>query len=244
MLGNGTKNAAFSLNQLFVNITEEGLRKKVVATHIEALKDGSEGVRLNASAGLGRFSDTRAVPPLITCLKDTSLKVRRNAIISLGELGDRRAIQPLSACLEDQEESVRKSAKQVLEGFGLQLKPTDRFEYQYYKLNAILEKIEETMPTLMMQRESDIKEPNSIYSCYHAMEPAWRSFTGSRSEAYNHIMEHFRRDHPDTEFSYTIQSDGRGQVNIIANTPRVGLQHFIWRTLEDNYILMLSSDIS
>lgn len=62
---------------------------------LQALKEGSAGMRWDVAAALGDLGDPRGVEPLITLLKDSSMQVRWEAAKALGKLGDERALAPL-----------------------------------------------------------------------------------------------------------------------------------------------------
>ncbi len=119
--------------------------------------------------------------------------------------------------------------------------PDSAFERHHHSLRETLMDVRELiMPYIPKQEEASIKRENSLYA-YYAETPTWHAFEGPRDEAYAHLSTHFWERHSKSSDSYTLQSDGQGKVSLIANTPSLGLQHFIWRTTDDTYILMLSS---
>ncbi|HEX6780276.1 MAG TPA: HEAT repeat domain-containing protein [Ktedonobacterales bacterium] len=62
---------------------------------LQALKEGTAGMRWDVAAALGDLSDPRGVEPLIALLKDSYMQVRWEAAKALGKLGDKRALAPL-----------------------------------------------------------------------------------------------------------------------------------------------------
>lgn len=82
--------------------------KRAVKTLIQALKDKSLGVRLEASKALVNIGDP-AVEPLIQVLKHEDFEVRRVTIETLGEIGDNRSLEPLFQALNQAFEDYDKN---------------------------------------------------------------------------------------------------------------------------------------
>jgi hypothetical protein len=70
----------------------------------------------------------------------------------------------------------------------------------------------------------------------------WHAYEGFLEEAYEYLSRHLSEDHPESAFSYYINSDGKGLLTIQTNTKSIGYNHFVWRTLDNKYIMMLSDD--
>lgn len=125
----------------------------------------------------------------------------------------------------------------------LKQRPDTNFSFTYSSLAEVLRDLKMViMPNMLKQSENSIKAPNSIYACYVVMKEHWHAFENPLEGTYTHLSQHLQHEHPDSEFSFVVESNGQGQLNIIAKTPQVGLQHFIWRTNDNKYILMLSDD--
>jgi hypothetical protein len=122
--------------------------------------------------------------------------------------------------------------------------PDVQFSYSYASLKEALSDLEQYfLPNIRRKPEHDIKSDSisgGLYSHYLGMEGHWHAFEGSLDEAYAHLSDHFAQDHPESVFRYTISSNGYGQLDIVAATASTGYQHFVWRTLENKYVLMLS----
>jgi HEAT repeat protein len=225
---------------------------------------GAVAVRENAAKALGQIGDARAVEPLSNALKNDceSSSVRKYVAEALGQIGDARAIEPLSAALIDEDATVREYVTKSLKRLGvLHLDPgleeevkrevkrktiqkkqrSDiQFHYSYSSLKeALFELRQYYMPNILPRSERSIKS-DSLYSYHLGMKGHWHAFEGSLDEAYAHLSNHLTKDHPDNLFDYSIRSNGRGQLNVVANTASTGYQHFVWKTLENKYILMLS----
>lgn len=62
---------------------------------LQALKEGTAGMRWDVAVALGDLGDPRGIEPLIALLKDPYMQVRWEAAKALGKLGDERALAPL-----------------------------------------------------------------------------------------------------------------------------------------------------
>lgn len=82
------------------------------------LVDKCTDIRKKAAKALGKFSDARAVEPLIDALGDKFSWVRKAAAEVLGKIGDPRAVKPLAALLLDEDGDVREVARNSLKKFG------------------------------------------------------------------------------------------------------------------------------
>jgi HEAT repeat protein len=91
---------------------------KTVEQWIQALKDKSFLVRMNAALALGYIGPkaNKAVPALIEALKDKETVVRGGAALALGEIGPKaeKAVPALIQALNDKDSTVRNYAKEAL----------------------------------------------------------------------------------------------------------------------------------
>ena len=86
-----------------LGITKE---KKAINALIEALKDPTPEVRMNAAFSLGEFHALEAVEPLIELLKDENGEVVSSTITALGMLKDPRATEPLCEVIKRDDVSI------------------------------------------------------------------------------------------------------------------------------------------
>ncbi len=86
---------------------------------IEALPDGSLGVRRAAAEALGRIGNDRAVDKLIEALQDKDSWVREAAAEALGRIGNERAVDKLIKALKNRRRvGVREAAAEALGNIG------------------------------------------------------------------------------------------------------------------------------
>jgi HEAT repeat protein len=85
-----------------------------VALQIQRLRSPDAEIRLYAADALDKFTDRRAVAPLIAALRDSDPRVRARAANGLGDLKDARAVEPLIALLKDSDMNVQFAAASAL----------------------------------------------------------------------------------------------------------------------------------
>jgi HEAT repeat protein len=93
----------------------------VVDTLIKGFEDVNLGVREAIIQALGRISDSKAVPFLISALKDKSFAIKMSAIKALKEIADPQAIPHLKEVAEhDNDPYLKSEALSVLKNISVQ----------------------------------------------------------------------------------------------------------------------------
>ena len=101
-----------------VALTKMG--KDAVPVLIQALQDGSRGIRASAAGVLGQIGSgaVDAMPALIQVLRDQNPEVRQYAAGALGHIAAVDAVPALMQALKDQNPKVRNNAAWALEQIG------------------------------------------------------------------------------------------------------------------------------
>lgn len=85
---------------------------------LQAVRDPTLNVRVEAATLLGRLGDDQVLDPLIQALHDPERRVREAAALALGEIGEPAAIPALLERLGDLERQVQEAAAQALAALG------------------------------------------------------------------------------------------------------------------------------
>jgi hypothetical protein len=119
------------------------------------------------------------------------------------------------------------------------------FTYVYKSLAEVLSELEKYYLPHVKKQSEDVIKKDERYSSFARMPSHWHSFEGLLDDAFEHFSIHLkerypiRTNDPGAVWCYQLDSDGKGLLSIMALSRSLGYNHFIWRTLEDKYILML-----
>jgi bilin biosynthesis protein len=92
------------------NFEEEELDERGLSILLDALRDETINVRVEAAASLSKLNETKAIPQLLELLRSPDWESRQGAAFALMKLGDRPVIEPLQIALAaESEESTRKA---------------------------------------------------------------------------------------------------------------------------------------
>lgn len=113
----------------------------------------------------------------------------------------------------------------------------------YSSLPEALLATKDAMTSMESIPDSQVRN-DGRYQDFSQMKSHWHVFEGGLNESHEHIANHFTQDHADGRWSYELKQYGTGLRVLTASSTRSGHNHFLWRTSDDRFVLVLSDDKS